>query len=557
MVDEAKPALPAVIEPRRTAEKAPKKRWAISPLTLRILAVNMIALVLLGIGALFLDRYQEELISSEFQALDVQAGLIAGAIGEGATALDDNGDAHLEPQQARALVRRMAVPVRSRVQLFGEDGQAIIDSSLVALPGGEITVVPLPDLDRSNIGGPLGKLYDWIFNALPRRDSFPPYRPRLVRNAYQDPLGAVAMRGDSASAAYLAQDGHLVFAVGVPVQRFRVVQGAVILSRTSQDVDDALRRTRSEIVLVFLGALAVTIFLSLYLAGTIARPIRLLADAAEHVRLGRAPTRIPDFGHRHDEIGELSVALRAMTEALWQRLEAIESFAADVAHEIKNPLSSLRSAVETAARVQDPEQQRRLMAIIQDDVRRLDRLISDIAASSRLDAELARAAPAPTDLARLLQALVEVHKATSTSEDTPQLVLELPPGGSVVVPGIEDRLVQVFRNLIANAVSFSPPGGIIRLLLLRRGDRVLVTVEDSGPGSPEGKAEAIFQRFYSERPQSEQFGIHSGLGLSISRQIVEAHGGTIRAENRLDAEGKVIGARFIVILPLRREGDAR
>ena len=550
-VDDAKPALPAVGGARRARPHA--KRWAISPLTLRILAVNMVALVLLAIGALFLDRYQEELISSEFQALDVQAGLIAGAIGEGATSVDEDGNVTLEPDVARALVRRMAVPVHSRVQLFGEDGAAIIDSSLVALPGGDITVVPLPDLDRSNLGSPIVKLYDWIFNALPRRDSFPPYRPRLVRNAYQDPLSATAMRGDAASAAFLAADGHLVFAVAVPVQRFRIVQGALILSRTSQDVDDALRRVRSEIVLVFLGALAVTVFLSVYLAGTIARPIRLLADAAEGVRLGRKPVRIPDFSHRHDEIGELSLALRAMTEALWQRLEAIESFAADVAHEIKNPLTSLRSAVETAARVQDPEQLRRLMAIIQDDVRRLDRLISDIAASSRLDAELARAAPAPTDLGRLLQALVEVHKAPAGEGAGPQLLLDLPPGAPIVVPGIEDRLVQVFRNLIANAVSFSPPGGTIRLGLARRGDRVMVSIEDEGPGIPEGKAEAIFERFYSERPQSEQFGIHSGLGLSISRQIVEAHGGTIRAENRHGADGSVTGARFIVTLPTRRE----
>ena len=552
-VDDAKQALPAAMGQRRAAQPH-AKRWAISPLTLRILAVNMIALVLLGIGALFLDRYQQELIGSEFEALDVQAGLIAGAIGEGATAVDENGDAQLVPAQARALVRRMAVPVRSRVQLFGDDGSTIIDSSLVALPGGEITVVPLPDLDRGNIGGPLGKLYDWVFNALPRRDSFPPYRPRLVRNAYQDALGAVAMRGDSGAAAYLAQDGHLVFAVSVPVQRFRIVQGAVILSRTSQDVDDALRRVRSEIVLVFVGALAVTILLSFYLAGTIARPIRRLADAAEHVRLGRGPTRIPDFSHRHDEIGELSLALRAMTDALWQRLEAIESFAADVAHEIKNPLTSLRSAVETAARIQDPEQQRRLMAIIQDDVRRLDRLISDIAGASRLDAALARAAPAPTDLGRLLQALVEVHQATGDAT-APQLLFEPPPGAAIVVPGIEDRLVQVFRNLIVNAISFSPPGGTIRLSLARRGDQVLVAVEDDGPGIPEDKAEAIFERFYSERPQSEQFGLHSGLGLSISRQIVEAHGGTIRAENRHGSDGEVIGARFIVILPAKGEGE--
>src|SRR4051812_16228489 len=232
-VDEAKPALPVELGTR--SRRAHPKRWAVSPLTLRILAVNVVALVMLGVGALFLDRYQEELVFTEFQALGTQARLIAGAIGEGATIVDEDGEAHLDPDRARALVRRMAVPVHSRVQLFGEDGGIIIDSSLVLQPGGVVTVVPLPDLDRSSFGGPLGKLYDWLFNSLPRRDSFPPYRPRLVGNAYQEPLGGSAMRGDPASAAYLAEDGRLVFAVGVPVQRFRIVQGALILSRTSQE----------------------------------------------------------------------------------------------------------------------------------------------------------------------------------------------------------------------------------------------------------------------------------------------------------------------------------
>jgi two-component system sensor histidine kinase ChvG len=219
-----------------------------------------------------------------------------------------------------------------------------------------------------------------------------------------------------------------------------------------------------------------------------------------------------------------------------------------VAHEIKNPLTSLRSAIETAGRIADPVQQRRLMALVLEDIQRIDRLISDIASASRLDAELARAEPAPVDLAKLLDALVEVQRATG-DPDQPALSLEADARVGLVIAGIEDRLVQVFRNLIANALSFSPPGGTIRVVAVRIGPTVRVSIEDEGPGVPPGKEQAIFDRFYSERPRAEKFGLHSGLGLSISKQIVEAHGGTIRAENRIDAGDTVRGARFIVQFP--------
>jgi two-component system sensor histidine kinase ChvG len=234
-------------------------------------------------------------------------------------------------------------------------------------------------------------------------------------------------------------------------------------------------------------------------------------------------------------------------------MSAIESFAADVAHEIKNPLSSLRSAVETVARIADPEKQRRLIAIIQEDVERLDRLITDISDASRLDAELGRLEFAPTDIAAMLRTLVGIHEATRGPE-APHLVLDCPadqPGRSrpLIVPGIESRLSQVFLNLIANAVSFSPSGGEIRVTAKPDGRAVLVTVEDDGPGIPEDKLTAIFDRFYSERPAGEKFGTHSGLGLSISKQVVEAHRGRLWAENRRDAAGRVRGARFLVRLP--------
>jgi two-component system, OmpR family, sensor histidine kinase ChvG len=305
---------------------------------------------------------------------------------------------------------------------------------------------------------------------------------------------------------------------------------------------------------IFGVTLLVTVLLSFYLAGTIARPIRRLATAAQRARGRGVRIEIPEVSGRDDEIGELAGSLREMTDALWQRMSAIESFAADVAHEIKNPLSSLRSAVETAARIDDPVKLRRLLAIIQDDVERLDRLISDISDASRLDAELNRLEMSPTDIAAMLRALVDMYE-TTRADGSPRLVLDLPAdppgrGRALVVPGIESRLSQIFLNVIANAVSFSPPDGEIRIRAALDGRAVLVTVDDAGPGIPEDKLTAIFDRFYSERPAGEKFGTHSGLGLSISKQIVEAHRGRIWAENRTDGgKGAVCGARFLIRLP--------
>jgi two-component system sensor histidine kinase ChvG len=339
----------------------------------------------------------------------------------------------------------------------------------------------------------------------------------------------------------------------VPVKRYKQVLGAVMLQVGGANLEQKVDSVRADILRLFLIVLAVTVAMSLYLAGTIARPMRRLAQAAYEIRHGDGRrVEIPDFSRRHDEIGELSVALTAMTAAMFRRMDAIERFAADVAHEIKNPLTSLRSAVETATRVQDPKQQKRLMTIIQDDVTRLDRLISDISDASRLDAEMSRLERAPVSLAGMLGTLVDVH-ATTRGEDEPILEYRTPDAGErLMVLGKEGRLVQVFRNLIGNAASFSPPDGRIMVSAERQGPDILLSVEDEGPGVPDGKLAAIFDRFYSERPAGEKFGTHSGLGLSISKQIVEAHGGSIWAENRRDDAGQIMGARFCVRLPAAR-----
>src|SRR6267154_6747985 len=532
------------------------RRWPVSPLTRRILAVNVLALALLAGGFLYLGKYQASLIGQQIEALKTQGEVFAAALGEGAV-LDsvDEGEILL-PDLARQMMRRLVEPTRTRARLFDIKGDIIADSRVLRGPGDTVQVLELQEPEKEGAIPKIAEqIYDWVFDLLPRHTSYPVYRESASPRAEDYVEVMRALRGETGSA--IRNDpatGGLVFSVAIPIQRYKQVLGAVMLSTGSGEIEEELRTVRLELMRIFGIALLVTVLLSFYLAGTIARPIRRLAAAAERARGRRARIEIPDFTGRGDEIGDLSGSLREMTDALWQRMSAIESFAADVAHEIKNPLSSLRSAVETATRIDDPVKRRRLMAIIQDDVERLDRLISDISDASRLDAELSRLEVSPTDIGAMLRALVDMHE-TTRADGAPQLTLDIAGHqGDLIVPGIESRLSQVFINVIANAVSFSPPDGEIRIHAGLDGRAALVSVEDHGPGIPEDKLTAIFDRFYSERPAGEKFGTHSGLGLSISRQIIEAHRGRIWAENRtgsVNAAGEptVAGARFVVRLP--------
>src|ERR1700732_42138 len=527
------------------------RRWSVSPFTRRILAVNALALALLAGGFLYLGKYQASLIGQQIEALKTQGEVFAAALGEGA-GLDsvDEGEVLL-PDLARQMMRRLVEPTHTRARLFDVRGDIIADSRILRGPGDAVQVHELEPQEREGAVLRIAdQIYDWILNILPRHTSYSVYRESAAPRAEDYAEVMRALRGETGSAIRSdPQTGGLVFSVAIPIQRYKQVLGAVMLSTGSAEIEEELRTVRLELLRIFGMALLVTVLLSFYLAGTIARPIRLLAAAAERARGRGTYIDIPDFTERRDEIGELSGSLREMTDALWQRMSAIESFAADVAHEIKNPLSSLRSAVETAVRIDDAANQRRLMGIILNDVQRLDRLITDISDASRLDAELGRLELEPVDVAAMLGTLVEVYGATRT-DDAPRLVLE--SGNDhreLVVPGSKTRLSQVFRNIIGNAVSFTPPLGEIRLTARHYGRAVLVTVEDQGPGIPEEKLTAIFDRFYTERPLGEQFGTHSGLGLSISKQTVEAHRGQIWAEHRKNAEGITIGARFSVRLP--------
>jgi two-component system sensor histidine kinase ChvG len=400
------------------------------------------------------------------------------------------------------------------------------------------------------IGSGLIKLLD----MMPNRTNLPPYPHTASDDIKAYPDATQALQGYVSATAWKDKDGRMILTAAAPVQKIKQVMGVVMISRDGRDIDYAMARVRLEVLTVFLGALSITIFVSLYLAGTIASPLRKLATAAEEVRAGKARhAAIPDLSRRHDEIGELSESLRAMTQALLDRMDTIERFAADVAHEIKNPLTSLRSAVETVAIIKDKKDQDRLMEIIQHDVQRLDRLITDISQASRLDAELSRDEMTLVDLRALLAQLVATHERpvvrfALAAQDKPSVMLVLPEAGGLHVRGNEGRLAQVFENLISNALSFSPASGTVTVRVVRERNQALIKVEDEGPGIPEGKLEAVFERFYSERPKHEAYGGHSGLGLSIAMQIISAHHGRIWAENIKDEDGKIKGARFTVML---------
>jgi two-component system, OmpR family, sensor histidine kinase ChvG len=346
----------------------------------------------------------------------------------------------------------------------------------------------------------------------------------------------------------------VIVSFAVPVQRFRAVRGSLMLSTQGADIDNMVGAERLAIFKLFLIAAGVMVLLSFLLAGTIAGPVRRLAESAQMVRRRiRTRVEIPDLSHRRDEIGHLSGSLRDMTDALYTRIEAIERFAADVAHELKNPLTSLRSAVETLPLAKSEDSRNRLLEVIKHDVRRLDRLISDISDASRLDAEMQRQEAQPVDMAKLLSTVIGVANERQDDGVRVSLSFEGRPG-SFMVMGHDSRLGQVIDNLIDNARSFSPPGGEVRVICRRVRNEIEIVVEDDGPGIPPEAMEKIFERFYTQRPDQD-FGQNSGLGLSISKQIVDAHDGRIWAENRKGASlnpsepANVVGARFTVRLP--------
>ncbi|HVX98774.1 MAG TPA: sensor histidine kinase [Pseudorhodoplanes sp.] len=546
-----------------------------SSLTRRIVVLNVAGLLALVIGIMYLSQFRAGLIEARINSMQVQGEIIAGAIAASATVESDAvtidpekllelqpGESYgpedyslfefpINPERVAPVLRRLVSPTNTRARIYDREGALLLDSRNL-YGRGDILRFDLPPPAEEKPG-----LVERAWIALRKwlqRGDLPLYKELGPGNGRGYEEVARALDGQKASMVRVNDRGEVIVSVAVPVQRFRAVRGALLLSTQGGDIDQIVENERLAIFKVFLIAAAVMIVLSTLLASTIAGPMRRLADAADRVRRRiRSRVEIPDLTMRGDEIGHLSGTLRDMTNALYSRIEAIESFAADVAHELKNPLTSLRSAVETLPLAKTKESQERLLAVIKHDVRRLDRLISDISDASRLDAELQRQDAAPVDVAELLKTLIS---AANEVNDDITVALTFEGGGprAFVVPGHDSRIAQVIDNLIQNARSFSSPGGAVRVTCRRLKNELEIVVDDDGPGIRPEAFDKIFERFYTDRPQ-QNFGQNSGLGLSISKQIVEAHGGRLWAENRTGiathegAAPLVLGARFVVRLP--------
>ena len=550
-----------------------------SSLTRRIVSLNLAGLLALVIGILYLSQFRAGLIDARVQSLLVQGEIIAGAIAASATAepgtitLDPErllelqaGETYgprdellsslefpINPERVAPVLRRLISPTNTRARIYDREGVLILDSRSLYGRG---------DVLRFDLPSPLAEkpgFFERLWIAFKRwleRGDLPLYEELGPGNGRGYPEVVQALNGLKSSMVRVDDRGDVIVSVAVPVQRFRAVRGALMLSTQGGEIDDMVQAERLAIFKVFLIAAAVMVVLSMALAGTIAGPVRRLADSAQRVRHRiRSRVEIPDFTGRRDEIGHLSGTLREMTDALYNRIEGIESFAADVAHELKNPLTSLRSAVETMPLAKTDESRARLLAVIQHDVKRLDRLISDISDASRLDAELQRHEVVTVDVAKLLRTVVTIANEVQLDDGVrASLSIEGDDPRSFMVVGNDSRLSQVIDNLVDNARSFSPPGGVVRITCRRTKTHVEILVDDDGPGVPADALEKIFQRFYTDRPH-QGFGHNSGLGLSISKQIIDAHKGVLRVENRLGrpdpetGEPRVLGARFIVRLP--------
>ncbi|GIL01760.1 MAG: histidine kinase [Alphaproteobacteria bacterium] len=548
-----------------------------SSLTKRIVFLNLAALIVLLSGILYLNQFREGLIAARVQSLTIQGRIIAGAIASSATVETDTImidpdkllelqagesiaptidsfetlDSPIKPEKVAPLLRSLIQPTRTRARIYDRDGILVLDSRHL-YGGGQVVRYDLPPLE-SNDEGMIATIGKTLNKWLQRRD-VPIHQENAIGTDY--PEVAAALIGQPSTVTRMTEQGELIVSVAVPVQRLRAVLGVLLLSTQGGDIDRIVAEERIAIMRVFLVAGTVIIMLSFLLASTIANPLRRLAEAAVRVRHGvKSRVQIPDFSSRHDEIGNLSQSLRDMTNALYARIEAIESFAADVSHELKNPLTSLRSAVETLPVAANETARKKLLAIIQHDVRRLDRLITDISDASRLDAELARVDLQPVDLKLMLENIVSMRRLIAPGTKNVAYRLHVAPArasGAYTVYGHESRIGQVVNNLLDNARSFVPADtGAIDIGLRRRGGAIFITVEDNGPGIQADNIERIFERFYTDRPEDEGFGQNSGLGLSISRQIIEAHDGTIRAENRTPP---ATGARFTITLPAADRG---
>ncbi|MDH3580584.1 MAG: sensor histidine kinase [Hyphomicrobiales bacterium] len=580
----------------RTARILVRKFESLYPfksLTQLIIILNLFGFAILVSGALYLNQFRAGLIDTKVQSLLIQGEIIASALavtaaigtdnaplGPGRTSESDSGrtgglegddglgslEFLINPERAAPDFGKLIQPTGTRARIYDRDGWLMLDSDAIYARGGvsRYKLPPPADSEYDIISSLWQRISKWLW-----QQELPVYKEIGSENGKAYPEVATALTGTSVPIVRVNEKGELVVSVAVPVRKLRAVLGVLLLSTRGGEIDSIVAAERWVLLRVALVAAGVTMLLSVIMARTIAGPMRQLSAAAERVRRRiKAREEIPDFTHRSDEIGHLSTALRDMTTALYRQIDATESFAADVSHELKNPLTSLRSAAETLPRVRTREARKQLVDVIQDDVKRLDRLISDISNASRLDAELSRQDAGPVDMAELLSNIVPALNSVKQGR-RPQVVLDIAEakersGNSYIVVGHDTRLGQVINNVLENAISFSPTGKQVHISAQRIDGEIEIAVDDQGPGIPPENLTKIFDRFYTDRPGEESFGRNSGLGLNISQQIIAAHGGRIWAENRpaiptqgkrrSGANGKAKpsangGARFVIRLP--------
>jgi two-component system, OmpR family, sensor histidine kinase ChvG len=508
------------------------RRWS---LTHRILAVNILALAMLAGGFFYLDSYRDRLLDQRAAEVAEQAHLIAEA----------SNTAPVEMRQA--LLTRMGTLTGLRLRVYPAGGtEPRFDTWEQSRP-----TYRLRDPEGQPWQRQAARTLDRIVNFVAGAKELAPFEePARDRLAAWPEAVAVTQGARQVTEVRQARDLTPVISSAVPIQRVdpaAAAGGGVLLATiNARDVTRIVRDERMRLGFVLLGATILSVLLSLFLARTIARPLRRLARAAQRVRLGRSrEVDVPRLPARRDEIGLLARALHDMTHSLRYRIDATEAFAADVTHELKNPLASLRSAVDSLERVEQPELRRQLLDVVRNDVVRLDRLIVDIAEISRLDAELTRARFEPIDLAVLIEELLPGWEQRAEAAGA-HVVFARPLRGAALMMGEASRLARALDNLVDNAISFSPPDGNVELAAVPYDGELMVSVEDEGPGVPHAQREAIFNRFHSIRPDGEAFGRHSGLGLAIARAIVEGHDGTISVEDRRDGRA---GARFVLRFP--------
>jgi two-component system, OmpR family, sensor histidine kinase ChvG len=493
----------------------------------RILAVNIFAILLLAGSIYYLDSFRGRLTQARLAQAATEATMIARSISE------------LPPERREPLLVRLGQDSGARLRLYAADGRRLADSWNAAPPTYEMR-----DPDEEPFRRQVGLVIDNVLDTIVGASQPPPLDVAAddALGAWPEAQQALAERR-TVTNLRRAPEGTAFVSAAAPVEGS---SDALLLTVNAREIRRVVRSERLALAIILAVTIVLSILLSRFLARTIARPLRRLALAAHRVRLGRArEVDVPRIPHRRDEIGLLARALHDMTHSLRRRIDATEAFAADVTHELKNPLASLRSAVDSLERTKDPALQAQLLDIVRHDVNRLDRLVVDIAEASRVDAELSRARFEPVDLAALVAAMQPGWELRAG--EPARIRLDIAPAVRATIPGDESRLARLLDNLVDNALSFSPAGGTVAVSVRRLDREVLVAVEDEGPGVPEAQRETIFTRFHSIRPEGEEFGRHSGLGLAIARAIAEGHGGTLCATTRADGRS---GARFELHLPV-------